>query len=118
MQLDFFLNEEYFPQNVRILPDGANPDLLHKIVQNLPEIQNPAIAFSQKAKDGIYDDMSDEEFQAMLHATKEVSMLWNDPRTQKKMSSATVFDLLIRLFEHYLHRAMSEYINNNLHNFD
>ena len=118
MQLDFNLTDEHFPKNIRILPDGVDPNKLHQVVIQLPDISNPSIAFAAKAKAGDCDDMSDEEFNAMLHAIKEVSKLWQDPRTQKKMPSASVFDLLIRLFEHYLHRAMSEYINSNLHHFD
>lgn len=118
MQLDFTLTDEWFPQNIRILPDGADPDKLHQTVMQLPDISVPAIAFAAAAKNGDCDDMSDEDFQAMLHAIKEVSKLWYDPTIQRNKSSASVFEILVKLFEYYLHRVMSDYISANLHNFD
>ena len=118
MQLNFTLTDEWFPQNIRILPDGADPDRLHQAVLQLPDVSNPSIAFAAAAKNGDLDEMSDEDFQAMLHAIKEVSKLWYDPAIKKNKASASIFELLINLFEFYLHRTMSDYISANLHNFD
>lgn len=117
MQLDFNLNDNNYPQNVRILPGNADSDRLHDIVVRLPDIENPSLCFSTDVRSGKYNDMTDEEFEAMLHAMKSLNALWFDRNEKKTLPSAGVFDLLIRLIENYIQHAMSEYNKDSLHQF-
>lgn len=115
MKLDFNLNEEFFPQNIRIVPENENPDLLHNIFIRFPEIRNPTITFTEAAKAGVYNQLSDEEYNAILNAIKSLNHLWFDKDKNKSMSSASIFELLIRLLDSYITRVQSDYIRDKLY---
>ena len=56
-------------------------------------IENPAIQFTQKAKDGGFDMLSEDEYKVLLAETEELSRLWGG------RSRRTAGDLLLSILE-------------------
>lgn len=117
MKIDFTLTESYYPKNVRIIPESEVPDTLHELAMQLPDIINPAIIFSKETHDGKYNDLTDEDFGAAIHAIKSLQTFWYDLENKKSQQFITVFDLLIKLLEEFLRRSMSDYISQSLRQF-
>ncbi len=117
MKIDFTLSESYYPKNVRIIPELEVPDTLHELAMQLPDIVNPAIIFSKETHDGKYNDLTDEDFEAAIHAIKSLQTFWYDPEGKKNNQYITVFDLLIKLLEEFLRRSMSDYVSQSLRQF-
>ncbi len=56
--------------------DGCEPVTSVKEALGMMKIKNPAVSFSYDAMNGLYNDVSDEEYQQMLDTVKCVSSLW------------------------------------------
>ena len=98
-------------------PTLTVPDTLHELAMQLPDIINPAIIFSKETHDGKYNDLTDEDFEAAIHAIKSLQTFWYDPEEKKNNQFITVFDLLVKLLEEFLRRSMSEYVSQSLRQF-
>ena len=46
---------------------------------NVMKLRNPAVDFSRNAKEGVYDELSDDEYQQALDTIKCISDLWRYP---------------------------------------
>ena len=55
------------------------------------KIKNPAVQFADKAKNGEFDDLSDEEYESEINRVKNMSRLWYDKY------EVSLLDLAIRL---------------------
>ena len=69
---------------------------------NVMMVTNPVVDFSQKAKDGEYDDVSDDEYYQMLDTIKRVGSLWRHPDTGEDstpLSEMNVLTLLANAIE-------------------
>ena len=56
-------------------------------------VENPAIEFTQKVKDGRFDNLSDEEYDARLRKVEKLSTLWH------KQPRRTAGEILLALLE-------------------
>lgn len=51
------------------------------------QVRNPAVAFTENVKSGLYDHVSDEEYERMLHTVEAVSLLWRYKEDQQEDKS-------------------------------
>ncbi len=76
MYFDLNYNDECFT-GLTICPnEKENPDLLYDYAQSL-KIKNPACTFSEIAKAGKFNCMSDDDYRHALELVKTVSMFFN-----------------------------------------
>ena len=59
--------------------DGCESVSSVKEALGLMQIVNPAVAFADAVKSGMYLDVSDEAYQRMLNNIKRISLLWHYP---------------------------------------
>lgn len=72
MYLDLDYNDECFV-GLSIEPNATeDADMLHNYANNLV-LKNPAVTFSEMAKAGLFNSMSDEDYQVALENVKFVS---------------------------------------------
>lgn len=75
-------------------PESPDADLAHVLAMVLfenREARNPAVRFTRRAKDGEFDDMSDDEYHAALEKVETVSRAWggrNDARVYELVRNA------------------------------
>lgn len=66
---------------------------------NVMKIHNPAMDFSQDAKGGLYDEVSDEEYEQMLYTVKCVKELWRYPGDSGVREEMNILMLLANAIE-------------------
>lgn len=69
----------------------------------LLQVKNPAVIFTQDAKNGVYDHISDKEYYRMLSAVEAISLLWryegDQPKDKSTQPSLNVLMLLANAVE-------------------
>ena len=69
----------------------------------LLQVENPAVIFTQDAKNGVYDHISDKEYYRMLSAVEAISLLWryegDQPKDKSTQPSLNVLMLLANAVE-------------------
>ena len=67
-------------------------------------VQNPAVVFAKDAKAGLFDEASDEEYNAMLRSVECIAMLWRykgdapgDKSTRREMNVLTLLANAVEL---------------------
>lgn len=70
---------------------------------NMLKVQNPAVGFTKAVKAGMYDNVSDEEYERMLSAVERISLLWHydgdEPADKSTRSEMNVLMLLANAIE-------------------
>lgn len=97
MELHYKFNKDYSMENVVF--DGLNGReyiTSTKDALNLMKIKNPALAFCEEAKAGLYDSISDEEYQQALDTIQCVKSLWRYPG-EAEGTSRTEMNILMLL---------------------
>lgn len=103
MIFDFEYDDDITLKSLVLLPDKKeDPDELYVLSRQLP-VTNPAIAFTEKAKRGDYNAISDPDYQTILERTKLVSshIFGNQP-------SINIFRLAVSLMEIIMDPEMVE----------
>ncbi len=96
MYLDMNYNDEHFI-NLTIEPGvKEDADMLHNYANNLV-LKNPAVTFSEMAKAGQFNTMSDEDYQFALQKIKLVSTEFFDSEPE-----ANIFHVLDRALNYLM----------------
>lgn len=108
MKIDFTVDQNYLPKRIHIVPDGyENPDTLHEMSQHL-YIKNPVLKFTEDAKNGKYNHLSDREYEKLLCIFKRLSLLFIMDDGKTSLPERNVFDLLVALLYEYMLNRHSE----------
>ena len=83
--------------------DGCEHVTSVKQALELLQVENPAVIFTQDAKNGVYDHISDKEYYRMLSAVEAISLLWryegDQPKDKSTQPSLNVLMLLANAVE-------------------
>lgn len=102
MKINFTIDKNYLPKKIRIIPDEhENTDTLHEMSRHL-YIANPVLEFSDNAKKGEYDKLSDPEYERILSMMKRLNRLFIKKGNEKSLPAMNVFDLLVALLYKYM----------------
>lgn len=103
MELTYAFNKNCCIANVSLDGlDGCEQVASVKEALNMMKIKNPAITFADHAKAGMYNDVSDEDYQRMLNTVKCVSSLWqyrDAPEDTRPKSEMNALMLLVNAVE-------------------
>lgn len=95
MQFDLSYDDEKF-LDLTIVPGmREDPDILHDYANRL-KIKNPAVGFADMARAGLFNEMSDEDYDNALRRMKLVSTFFNSK------SEANVFHVLAEAMKYIL----------------
>lgn len=82
---------------------GSEPVTSLKQALGLLQVKNPAVVFTQDAKDGVYDHVPDRDYYRMLNAVDTISVLWryegDQPEGKSTRPSLNVLMLLANAIE-------------------
>lgn len=81
--------------------------MLHNISSRLI-IENPSLAFAKSAKQGAFDNFTDEEYEKILEVAKKLNSLFYSEKHNKTAPSINIFDLLVRLLYEYMLNTHNE----------
>ena len=98
MKLSCKVKEDFTLQNVAFT-DCTGLERVNNVKEALGvlRLENPAVAFVEAAKEGRFNDMSDEDYQGLLSTFKCISNLFrypDDPADAKAQSKMNVLVLL------------------------
>lgn len=95
MKLNYTLGKDYSMENVEFEGlNGREYVTSTKDALNVMKIDNPAIEFGNKSRNGDFDDMSDEEYYEMLDTVKCITALWLYPGEREDNPSMNILSLL------------------------
>lgn len=98
MELTFTFDKDYVMEN--IVFDGLNGReyvTSTKDALNVMKLKNPAVDFTRDVKRGVYDSLSDEEYERALGAIECVSRLWRYPDEPEDRSTEYEMNVLALL---------------------
>ncbi len=96
MHFDLDYNDEHFT-NLTIEPDvNEDANMLHNYANTLV-LKNPALTFSEMAKAGMFNNMSDEDYRDALDNVKFISKEFFDSK-----SKANIFHVLDKALSYVL----------------
>lgn len=75
--------------------------MLHNISSRLI-IENPSLAFVNSAKQGLFNNFTDEEYEKILAVAKRLNSLFYSEKDNKPKANINIFDLLVRLLYEYM----------------
>ena len=102
MQIEYELDRECLPKKIHIIPSKHEDiEMLHNISSRLI-IENPALAFVNSAKQGLFDKFTDEEYEKILAVAKRLNSLFYSEKDNKPKANINIFDLLVRLLYEYM----------------
>ena len=108
MQIQYSIDRFSLPRKIHIIPSAdEDPAALAKIASRLT-IENPAIQFSDLAKEGKLDVFDDEQYEKMLAVVKRLNLLfWNkdEKRPERQLG---LFDITIQLLYEYMLNNISD----------
>lgn len=80
MEIKFQFSKDYAMEKVMFEGlSGREYVTSTKDAVNVMKVRNPAVDFSRDVKAGLYDDLSDEEFQKALDTMRCINSLWHYP---------------------------------------
>ena len=85
MQIEYELDRDCLPKKIHIIPSKHEDiEMLHNISSRLI-IENPSLAFVNSAKQGLFNNFTDEEYEKILAVAKRLNSLFCS--IQKKIIS-------------------------------
>lgn len=108
MKIDFTVDRNYLPKKIHIIPDeNENADTLHEMSQHL-YIKNPVPEFTENARKGKYNHLSDPEYEKILCVMKRLNLLFMKEDGKTSLPEQNIFDLLVILLDEYMLNRHSE----------
>ena len=102
MQIEYELDRECLPKKIHIIPSKHEDiEMLHNISSRLI-IENPSLAFVNSAKQGLFNNFTDEEYEKILAVAKRLNSLFYSEKDNKPKANINIFDLLVRLLYEYM----------------
>ena len=102
MQIEYELDRECLPKKIHIIPSKHEDiEMLHNISSRLI-IENPSLAFVNSAKQGLFNNFTDEEYEKILAVAKRLNSLFYSEEDKKPKATMNIFDLLVRLLYDYM----------------
>lgn len=89
-----------------LLEDDEDDSYFNRLSKELL-IKNPAIEFADDAKAGIYNELSDEEYEAILEEVKIFCSIFQN-ESAKWEKYLNIFELMERLINVYLYSMIVE----------
>ena len=109
MKLSLEIDEAHVTGFKILLEDNEDDAYFNRLSKELL-IKNPAIEFSEDAKQGKYNDLSDEEYEKLLQEVKLFCTLFQN-EDEKNIPYINVFELTEKLLNVYLYCML---VGNNL----
>ena len=102
MQIEYELDRDCLPKKIHIIPSKHEDiEMLHNISSRLI-IENPSLAFVNSAKQGLFNNFTDEEYEKILAVAKRLNSLFYSEKDNKPKANINIFDLLLRLLYEYM----------------
>lgn|SRR5574344_559501 len=102
MQIEYELDRDCLPKKIHIIPSKHEDiEMLHNISSRLI-IENPSLAFVNSAKQGLFNNFTDEEYEKILAVAKRLNSLFYSEKDNKPKANINIFDLLVRLLYEYM----------------
>ena len=102
MQIEYELDRYCLPKKIHIIPSKHEDiEMLHNISSRLI-IENPSLAFVNSAKQGLFNNFTDEEYEKILAVAKRLNSLFYSEKDNKPKANINIFDLLVRLLYEYM----------------
>ena len=102
MKIDFTLDKHYLPEKIHIVSEqGENRDWLHTVSRNLI-ITNPVFEFTEHARSGDFNDLSDLDYEKVLSVMKRLSLLFMMGDGKTTLPGLNIFYLLEALLYEYM----------------
>ena len=102
MQIEYELDRDCRPKKIHIIPSKHEDiEMLHNISSRLI-IENPSLAFVNSAKQGLFNNFTDEEYEKILAVAKRLNSLFYSEKDNKPKANINIFDLLVRLLYEYM----------------
>lgn len=102
MQIEYELDRDCLPKKIHIIPSKHEDiEMLHNISSRLI-IENPSLAFVNSAKQGLFNNFTDEEYEKILAVAKRLNQLFYSEKDNKPKANINIFDLLVRLLYEYM----------------
>lgn len=102
MQIEYELDRDCLPKKTHIIPSKHEDiEMLHNISSRLI-IENPSLAFVNSAKQGLFNNFTDEEYEKILAVAKRLNSLFYSEKDNKPKANINIFDLLVRLLYEYM----------------
>ncbi len=109
MQIDYQMDHYTFlPSKLHILPSGYDDESMLKNAATRLRVDNPCIKFSEDAKAGKFDELSDLDYERALSVCKRLGLLFYDENGVKMSKDIGIFDLLTVLLWEYIINNHSE----------
>lgn len=98
MELKYRFNADYAMEDVVFEGlTGREYVTSTKDALNVMKIRNPAVDFSEEAKEGFYDHLSDEEYQEALDTINCIQQLWCYPEERGAHTGKYEMNILMLL---------------------
>lgn len=102
MQIEYEIDKDCLPKKIHIIPSKHEDiEMLHNISSRLI-IENPSLAFVNSAKQGLFNNFTDEEYEKILAVAKRLNSLFYSEKDNKPKANINIFDLLVRLLYEYM----------------
>lgn len=102
MQIQYSIDRYSLPKKIHIIPSAdEDPAVLAKMASHLT-IENPAIQFSEWAKEGKLDAFDDDKYDKLLAVVKRLNLLFWNKKTKRPERQVGLFDLTIQLLYEYM----------------
>ena len=112
MNLVFDIDDDDYV-SVTIVPDNSEDESeLHSLAMKL-NIRNPAQNIIERAKQGAFNHLSDEQYQTYLHKIKKLERFFGNKNAPPKPSKTNIFMLLERLINVYVNLDNDEEGDND-----